>query len=163
MIENINSFIGIWQQETELTRKIFAALTTESLIFTPPPYKRSIGKIANHITETVYELPHTAGLPINYNWEDKHTVKEIEQAYQHACKLFEQELQKNWTNEMLSQTIPMYGEQWTRATALNVLLLHQTHHRGQLTVLMRLAGIIPPSLYGPTYEDWITYNQIPHP
>jgi uncharacterized damage-inducible protein DinB len=33
------------------------------------------------------------------------------------------------------------------------LLLHAVHHRGQLTLLCRLAGGVPPSLYGPSRED----------
>ncbi|MEA3297729.1 MAG: DinB family protein, partial [candidate division Zixibacteria bacterium] len=34
------------------------------------------------------------------------------------------------------------------------LIQHQIHHRGQMTVLMRQAGIKVPSLYGPAKEDW---------
>jgi len=33
------------------------------------------------------------------------------------------------------------------------LLLHAVHHRGQLTLLCRLAGGIPPGLFGRTRED----------
>jgi uncharacterized damage-inducible protein DinB len=32
-------------------------------------------------------------------------------------------------------------------------LAHLIHHRGQLTVLCRLAGGTPPGLYGPTREE----------
>ena len=48
----------------------------------------------------------------------------------------------------------MYGERWTRAFGLKVCVDHQIHHRGQLTVLMRQAGLRVPSLYGPAKEDW---------
>jgi uncharacterized damage-inducible protein DinB len=33
------------------------------------------------------------------------------------------------------------------------LLLHQIHHRGQLVLLTRLAGGVPPALFGPTREQ----------
>ena len=38
---------------------------------------------------------------------------------------------------------------------------HQTHHRGQLSVLMRQAGIAPPGPYGPAKEEWSNYNAPP--
>jgi uncharacterized damage-inducible protein DinB len=48
----------------------------------------------------------------------------------------------------------MYGEQWPRGTMLNALIAHQTHHRGQMTVLMRQAGVPVPGMYGPSKEEW---------
>ncbi len=39
-----------------------------------------------------------------------------------------------------------------------ILLLHQTHHRGQMTVLMRQAGLPVAGMYGPTKEDWAKYG-----
>ena len=52
----------------------------------------------------------------------------------------------------------LYGETWTGAFALYVLVSHQTHHRGQMTVLMRQAGLHVPSTYGPTKEGWAEFG-----
>ena len=41
---------------------------------------------------------------------------------------------------------------------LQILLFHQTHHRGQMTVLMRQAGLPVPGMYGPAKEDWAKYG-----
>lgn len=48
----------------------------------------------------------------------------------------------------------MYGMQWTRDTTLNCLVRHEIHHRAQMTVLMRQAGLRVPGVYGPAREDW---------
>ena len=32
--------------------------------------------------------------------------------------------------------------------------MHQCHHRGQMSVLMRQAGIRVPGIYGPAREEW---------
>jgi uncharacterized damage-inducible protein DinB len=38
--------------------------------------------------------------------------------------------------------------------ALRVLIQHEVHHRGQMTVLMRQAGLEVPGVYGPAREEW---------
>jgi uncharacterized damage-inducible protein DinB len=48
----------------------------------------------------------------------------------------------------------MFGEKWKRGFAFASLLRHQTHHRGQMTVLMRQAGLRVPGVCGPAREEW---------
>ena len=48
----------------------------------------------------------------------------------------------------------MYGEKWRERKTLGVLVTHQIHHRAQLTVVMRLAGLKVPGVYGPAKEEW---------
>ena len=50
-------------------------------------------------------------------------------------------VKKTWKDAMLAEQIPMYGQQWSRGQVLDCLLMHQAHHRGQMTVLMRQAGL----------------------
>ena len=38
------------------------------------------------------------------------------------------------------------------------LIAHQTHHRGQMTVLMRQAGLRVPGIYGPAKEEWAAFG-----
>ena len=64
----------------------------------------------------------------------------------------------NWKDATLDETDNMYGETWRRGLTLQILLLHQTHHRGQMTVLMRQAGLPVVGMYGPTKEDWTKYG-----
>jgi uncharacterized damage-inducible protein DinB len=46
------------------------------------------------------------------------------------------------------------GELWSVGDLLwRKLLMHAVHHRGQLTLLCRLAGGIPPGLFGRTREE----------
>lgn len=39
-----------------------------------------------------------------------------------------------------------------RGKFLRMLIDHQTHHRGQMTVLLRQAGLTVPGVMGPTKE-----------
>ena len=68
-----------------------------------------------------------------------------------------------WTDAQLTDTIPMYGEMWTKAGVLGALISHQCHHRGQMTVLMRQAGLRVPGIYGPSREEWGAFGAEPQP
>jgi uncharacterized damage-inducible protein DinB len=60
-----------------------------------------------------------------------------------------------WSDPELQNMDVMYGHlQWKRGQSLLALLVHQVHHRGQMTVLMRQAGLLVPDFYGPTREGW---------
>jgi uncharacterized damage-inducible protein DinB len=61
---------------------------------------------------------------------------------------------ENWTDETLLVTDNMYGETWKRGFSLFLLVTHEAHHRGQMTVLMRQAGLTVPGVYGPAKEEW---------
>jgi uncharacterized damage-inducible protein DinB len=66
-----------------------------------------------------------------------------------------------WTDVDLDTVDDMFGERWTRRFTLLVLINHQIHHRGQMTVLMRQAGLRVPGMYGPAMEDWAQWNMEP--
>ena len=68
-------------------------------------------------------------------------------------------MKTNWNDETLEIEDTMYGENWQRGMTLTALLMHQAHHRGQMTVLMRQAGLKVPGVYGPAMEDWAAYGQ----
>ena len=68
---------------------------------------------------------------------------------------------ENWSDADLERDDEMYGEIWKRGHGLQVLVVHQTHHRGQMTVLMRQAGLLVPSFYGPVKEGWSAYGVEP--
>lgn len=52
----------------------------------------------------------------------------------------------------------MYKEKWTIGLTLSILISHQIHHRGQMTVLMRQAGLRVPGVFGPSREEWAEFR-----
>ncbi len=38
------------------------------------------------------------------------------------------------------------------------LITHQAHHRGQMTVLMRLVGLKVPGVYRPSKDEWVSFG-----
>lgn len=59
--------------------------------------------------------------------------------------------------EAWGESIEPFGPDWrlTRGQTAYLMLEHESHHRGQLTVYLRVAGKTPPVLYHPVDETEI--------
>jgi uncharacterized damage-inducible protein DinB len=165
MYRTISDFEERWQEETEMTLKLLGVLTAPSLAQCVKPGGRSLGRLAWHLTLSLREMLDEAKLPIEgpRGEDPQPPLADIVRAYETGAKRVADAVANNWTDAMLAEKVPMYGEEWTRGKVLDVVIAHQTHHRGQMTVLMRQAGLTVPGIYGPAYEEWVAYNMPPQP
>lgn len=157
MFYKINDFIQNWKNESETTKKVFAELSDASLKQKVYENGRTLGELAWHITLTIGEMMSHTGMKIETHKEDApvpSSAEEILSAYSKSSDAFISILEKSWNDEMLNEDIPMYGETWKKSFVLQALIVHQIHHRGQMTVLMRQAGLKVPGVYGPSREEW---------
>ena len=157
MITTIDEFLAVWQYETAVTQRMLDTLSDASLAQSVAADHRTIGRLAWHIVQTIPEMMAHTGLQVAGPGETDAVPGQaatIADAYRVAAASLAEQLRANWTDATLLQTDKLYGEEWSRARTLGVLLSHQTHHRGQLTVLMRQAGLVVPGAYGPAREDW---------
>jgi uncharacterized damage-inducible protein DinB len=122
---------------------------------------RTLGRLANHIVEVLTEFPNKLGLPIEEEFVTYTTVAELALAYQINSDRVKNAVAENWNEEKLEEFSHMYGEKWQNGVALYYLIAHQTHHRAQMTILMRAAGLRVPGLYGPSSEEWKELNMAP--
>lgn len=161
LIKSVNDFLEVWKYESLSTVKVFDYLTDETLKQKVSPEGRSLGFLAWHITVSVGEMMARTGL--QFPGFDEHApapskAAEIKSEYEKLSSTMVEQLQKNWKDEMLEDDIDMYGQMWKRADVLTSLTAHQAHHRGQMTVLMRQAGLRVPGIYGPSKEEWAEYG-----
>jgi uncharacterized damage-inducible protein DinB len=164
MIRSIADFDRLWQSELEATQKIFKHLTTASLSQAVTRDDRTLGRIAWHITTSIPEMMKRTGLQfegINEHDPVPGSAKEIFDAYNKAAVDALEQVKKEWTDATLLVEDEMYGERWARGMTLLILITHQIHHRAQMTVLMRQAGLSVPGVYGPSREEWSAYNMPP--
>lgn len=164
MYTTISQFLKDWKYESDSTIKLLNNLTDESLKQKVTPDGRSLGFLAWHTTQTIPEMMGKTGLKIDGPKETEKapsSAKEITEGYEKASRSFVEQIQKDWTDDSLKIEDDMYGEKWSRGMTLYFLILHQTHHRGQMTVLMRQAGVKVPGIYGPSKEEWAAYGMEP--
>lgn len=162
MFNSIEEFLTNWENESESTQKILNTLTDESLSQEVSPNDRTLGRIAWHIVTTLDEMVSRTGLDFKATPHDApvpEKAAEIAEAYRSSNNTMVAAIKEQWNEETLNELKEMYGEQWSVATILSILTSHQTHHRGQMTVLMRQAGLSVPGVYGPSREEWALFGE----
>lgn len=157
MYRLLQDFQQDWTGESEMTHKILVALTNESLEQRVTPDGRSLGFLAWHIVQSLHGMMVRSGLPVEISAPDDEiptSAMDIAVAFEHVSRAVLDALLQHWTDDMLLEETEMYGSMWKRGQTLLYLILHQTHHRGQMTILMRQAGLKVPGTYGPAREEW---------
>lgn len=158
MFRHIADFEKSWAQDSESMLKVLRSLTDASLAQAVVPGGRTLGRLAWHLTCTLGEMPARVGLKVSsppYEAEPPASAAGIAAAYEKASRsLLEQLRSQGWSDATLEVEDEMYGQRWKRGFTLTALLEHQIHHRGQMTVLMRQAGLKVPGVYGPAREEW---------
>jgi len=165
MFRTIDDFATMCAEESGATLKIFRALDERSITQAVMPERRTLGRLAWHITTTLQEMTSEAKLHVDGPKPDapQPALADIVCHYETASRSLVDAVRREWSDTKLAEKVPMYGDEWSRGQVFAALLLHQAHHRGQMTVLMRQAGLVVPGIYGPAYEEWAAYNAPPQP
>lgn len=163
MYRNIQDFITDWKYESESTLNVFKNITNDSLNKKDNENIRSIAVLAWHITITLSEMLNKAGLKVS--GPDEHSkppldISDIVSAYQSSSLSVIEQVEKQWIDASLLEEANLYGENWKNGVTLSILIKHQAHHRGQLTILMRQSDLKVPGVYGPSKEEWAQWNMV---
>lgn len=161
MFTSVNDFLNEWKQEAAVTQKVLNALTDESLNQEVSPGLYSIGSLAWHLAGSVYYFPSQVGLNFEVPDLQKEAPKsaaEISETYKTVSQSLAQAFSEQITDEKMSEMVNLFGMEMPVQAVYHLLIQHQAHHRGQLTVLMRQAGLKVPGVYGPSKEEWDAMN-----
>lgn len=165
MFRCLDDFFKCWQEESKVTLRLLEAIPDSAMHKHVAEGHRDLRRMAWHLVESLLEMPDRMGLELEgrhyiqggFIQDPPATMAAIHNAYAKASGSLMRVLE-SWKDEDLLIQDEMYGELWARGRTLTVLLLHQAHHRGQMTVLMRQAGLKVPEVYGPTQEGWANYG-----
>lgn len=151
------------EQEAPATRRVLARVPTEQLDWRPHERSMSMGELAHHLAQLPRGIVSSTLQPsfdpsaapratAPTSAEDLLTTFDEGMEYARAAlaAMSDADLAKPWkvvSGEKVLMEMP-------RAAALRTILLnHSYHHRGQLTVYLRLNGIPLPSVYGPSADE----------
>lgn len=165
MYRKLDDFRSAWNQEQPGVIKFLTAIPDSAAGQTVAEGHRDLRRLAWHLVETLIEMPARTGLKVPHGeaflahqpLPMPDTLSEIRAAYEAASTALLEALQA-WDDATLEVLDDMYGMQWPRGLTLHILVLHQAHHLGQMSVLMRQAGLRVPGLFGPAKEEWAEYG-----
>ncbi|MFF2450822.1 DinB family protein [Neobacillus sp. NPDC058068] len=157
MFQTLDGFFKLWNFEADATQKILNQLTDESLPQEVTPQNWTLGRIAWHTVTAIGVVTSRTDLSFdspNQDYPVPTSAKFISDSYQQASNGLVEVVKNQWTDNSLREVQDMFGLKMSKGEILSFLIQHQIHHRGQMTILMRQAGLTVPGLYGPSKEEW---------
>lgn len=156
MYRKINDFLQDWQAASEGTLKVLEAMTDDKLDQAIVEGHNSLRWIGWHLATAPAYFGSLLGLRVTTAGDAKSlpdTAEEIVNGYKQVSDELRELVQSEFRDEHLTEEVDQHGRPTPRGEILRTLIDHQTHHRGQMTVLLRQAGLTVPGVMGPTKED----------
>lgn len=153
-------FLATWAFEAQRNAQLMRALPESQYDFRPEKDWRSIGELAWHLAEGDAYMADAAAKG-KFDFESKipglerpRTIAELAPAYErvHADAIAKVRALKP---EDFDRTMSDFDGKPLRIGDMlwAYLLHHNIHHRGELVLMCRMAGGVPPGLYGPNREE----------
>lgn len=156
MYRTVNDFIEDWTDAAEGTLRVLNSLSDEKLDQAIVEGHSTLGWLGWHLATSPAFFAGLVGLNVESAIEgNKEEIKVIDivETYKKIVEAVKSEIESNLTDEKLVEKIESFAGETTRGALLRKLIDHQTHHRGQMTVLLRQAGLPVPGVMGPTREE----------
>jgi len=162
---SIAAILGELEVENATTRRVLERVPTDKLSWRPHPKSMSLGELALHVASSPGYIAE--------NWACKDCVdfsggggktpeptstqqilaahdEGVNKARNALSTIGDEGLGQRWTATMNGATVfDMPKAALVRAIVLN----HTYHHRGQLSVYLRLLDVPVPSIYGPSADE----------
>jgi len=149
--------------EAETTKRLFERIPEDKLSWRPHKKSRSMGQLALHIAQIPAGVCTMAAMdvaePPSFGEEpEAKSRKELNQAFEQSMSSAKELLSKMDDERMLSPlTIQKNGKTLMTMPRMaflrSILLNHNYHHRGQLSVYLRLLNVPVPFIYGPSADE----------
>jgi len=162
--KTVKAILRELQQEAATTRRVLERVPADKLSWKPQPKSMSLGQLANHIAMIPGNLSKLAQVDefdassANFTPPTPKDVQEVlatldagvAAAREYVGGLTEAALDGTWKMSAGGkQILAMSRQEFLRSIMLN----HWYHHRGQMSVYLRLLDVPVPSIYGPSADE----------
>ncbi|SRR5260221_5286693 len=156
----LEMFLNAWEREAESTSKLLRSLPAAQYDFRPDPGGRSLGELAWHLAEGDAYMSYgiaagkfDMGAAKPPNIERPRTVEALAPGYDLIHREAVARI-RTLKPEDLDRQLQFFGRSLPiRDILWGMIISHGIHHRGQLSLMCRLAGGQAPGLYGPNREE----------
>ncbi len=147
---SIGDMVKEWERAKTFTQEYLDAMPEASYTLKPTAEMRSFAEQMLHLADANYAFASIASgekSPVGQGESEKSTDKSKANTTKLVIASYDFVLNaiKKMNPTQLSETVKVFGRfDMSRQMALAKGFEHQTHHRGQLTPYIRLAGAKPP-------------------
>lgn len=139
------------QNSKDYTLKVANLMPEEKYVFKPVPGEMSFGEQLLHLAENLNWLASayltSSKSPVTEvakkSRQKKQIIQVISNSYDFAIGTL-----RSFNGLHLSDTVSFFTGTKTKLQIINLISDHQTHHRAQMIVYLRLNGIKPPDYVG---------------
>jgi uncharacterized damage-inducible protein DinB len=156
------SLLMEFDQEAQTTKRVLERVPDDKLTWKPHPTSFSLGQLAQHIASgsgqiaaavvpDTFEFPNSPRPEAKSRQEVLETFsKSMASARATLKSMDDARLLSDWTltkNGKVLMSVPRIG------FLRSILMNHTYHHRGQLSVYLRMLEVPVPSIYGPSADE----------
>jgi uncharacterized damage-inducible protein DinB len=157
-----DSFLQEFEQEAKTTRRVLERVPGDKLAWKPHPKSMSLGELALHVAASPAVVSGwCTQAETNFTGEKPPlpaTTEEILSAHDCGVQTVRDALTQVgdagmhtiWTAKAGDATLMQMPKQ---ALVRTIVLNHWIHHRGQLSVYLRLIDVPVPPIYGPSADE----------
>jgi uncharacterized damage-inducible protein DinB len=158
----VDSVLVELDQEAQTTKRVLDRIPDDKLAWRPHPRSRSLGQLALHIASApgnvaALAMQDTVEAP-NFSQPEPKSRQEVldtfskslESAKDTLKNMDDVRLTSMWSltkNGKILMSVPRIG------FLRSILMNHVYHHRGQLSVYLRMLDVPVPSIYGPSADE----------
>jgi uncharacterized damage-inducible protein DinB len=147
---SVNDMVKEWERAKAYTREYLDAMPEAGYALKPTPEMRSFADQMLHLTDANYAFVAAASgekSPVGQGESEKATDKSKANVTKLVLAGYDFVIDniKKVSAAQMKENVKLFGRfEMTKEAALAKCFEHQTHHRGQTTVYIRLAGATPP-------------------
>lgn len=164
MIPMSQAMLSEIQQEAATTRRVLERVPEDKLTWRPHQKSMTIGQLALHIASVpggiakISQSDEFDGSQANFGAKQPESMGEVFAAHDESVRaaedclraMTEERAKGMWRMKMGKREVFAIP----RASLLrSIMLNHWYHHRGQLSVYLRLLDVPLPSIYGPSADE----------
>lgn len=140
-----------WQRAKEYTKEYLDAMPEDGVNYKPTPEIRSFAEQMLHLANANYNFGALASGKTNpfqgkslEKMDELKTKEALTKAVMDSYD-FMIDAVKSLSDAQLAETVKMGQREMTKEVVLAKAFEHQTHHRGQCTIYIRMKGVKPPN------------------
>ncbi|AKD54660.1 DinB family protein [Spirosoma radiotolerans] len=147
----ITQLTADWQRAKEYTKEYLDVMTEEGMSYKPTPEIRSFADQMLHLAAANYNFGAMVSGKANpfqgKKLEEMNELKTKAALTKTVMDSYDFMLDaiKGLNDAQLAESVKMGQREMTREVLLAKAFEHQTHHRGQCTIYIRMKGIKPPN------------------